>query len=114
MELVRRLAEEFRRADRSHPASQATQDQQRLTVQREARDQPALNLRYTHQIPGHTRAALEEDPHLYRGHAAELLGVTRGTVVRWIELGLLKASQIMPGTLASPSDRVGPPPVSGR
>lgn len=94
VELVRRLAEEF-------------SDEQiaRILHRRRLKTSKGLafnakrvtNLRYTHQIPGHTCAVLEED-HVYTvEHAAELLGVTRGTVVRWIELGLLKASQILPG-----------------
>ncbi len=55
------------------------------------------NLRYTHKIPGHTRAKLQQ-AHVHTvEQAAERLGISRRTVVHWIELGLLKGSQIMPG-----------------
>ena len=55
------------------------------------------NLRYTHKIPGHTRAKLQQ-AHIHTvEQAAERLGISRRTVVHWIELGLLKGSQITPG-----------------
>jgi excisionase family DNA binding protein len=58
------------------------------------------NLRSTHKIPGHTRAKLPEE-HVYTvEQAAERLSISRNTVVHWIELGLLKGSQITPGALS--------------
>ena len=52
---------------------------------------------YTHGILGHTRAKLNEN-HVYTAEqAAKLLGVRSETVVSWIEIGLLKGSQITPG-----------------
>jgi len=55
------------------------------------------NLRYAHKIPGHTRATFQQ-AHIHTvEQAAERLGISRRTVVHWIELGLLKGSQIMPG-----------------
>jgi len=55
------------------------------------------HLRYAHKIPGHTRAKLQE-AHIHTvEQAAERLGISRRTGVHWIELGLLKGSQITPG-----------------
>ena len=76
VELVRRLAEEFsdeQIARILHRRRLETSKGLPLYAKR------VTNLRYTRQIPGHTRAALEED-HVYTvEHAAERLGVTRGT-----------------------------------
>ena len=55
------------------------------------------NLHSTHKIPGRTRAKLQ-DEHVYTvEQAAERLGISRRTVVHWIERGLLQGSQITPG-----------------
>jgi len=55
------------------------------------------NLRYAHKIPGHTRAQLQP-AHVHTvEQVAERLGISRRTVVHWIESGLLKGSQITPG-----------------
>ena len=55
------------------------------------------NLRYAHKIPGRTRALLQQ-AHVHTvEQAAERLGISRRTVVHWIESGLLKGSQITPG-----------------
>ena len=55
------------------------------------------NLRYAHKIPGHTRAQLQP-AHVHTvEQAAERLGLSRRTVVHWIDSGLLKGSQITPG-----------------
>ena len=50
-----------------------------------------------HKIPGRTRAKLQ-DAHIHTvEQAAERLDISRCTLVHWIELGLLKATQITPG-----------------
>jgi len=55
------------------------------------------NLRYTHKVPGRTRAKLQDEHVCTVEPAAERFGISRRTVVHWIELGLLKGSQITPG-----------------
>lgn len=60
--------------------------------------QRVTNIRYRYDIPGHTRAKLGAEPHLYTvEQAAELLGVSRKTVDNWIAMGLLHARQLTPG-----------------
>ena len=52
--------------------------------------------RYHHGLPGTKQARLDDD-HLYSPEqAAELLEVNRGTVIRWIQAGLLRGSQLLP------------------
>lgn len=59
--------------------------------------QRVTNLRYTHGIPGTAGSKLEGD-HVYTAEqAAERLGVSRDTVIRWIEAGLLRGSQMTAG-----------------
>lgn len=54
------------------------------------------NLRCSHGIDGTTRATLA-GPDVYTvQRAAEILEVDRGTVVRWIEAGLLQGTQLTP------------------
>ncbi len=54
-------------------------------------------MRYAHKIPGHTRAQ-RQPAHVHTvEQAAERLGLSRRTLVHWIESGLLKGSQIIPG-----------------
>ena len=52
--------------------------------------------RYHHGLPGTKQARLDDD-HVYSPEqAAELLEVNRGTVIRWIQAGLLRGSQLLP------------------
>ena len=52
--------------------------------------------RYPHGLPGTKQARLEDD-HVYSPEqAAALLEVNRGTVIRWIQAGLLRGSQLLP------------------
>ena len=56
------------------------------------------NIRYCYDIPGHTRAKLGGELHVYTvEQAAELLGVSRKTLDNWIAMGLLHARQLTPG-----------------
>jgi excisionase family DNA binding protein len=55
------------------------------------------NLRYTHGIPGTASRKLEGDNIHTAEQAAELLGVSRDSVIRWIEAGLLRGSQMTAG-----------------
>ena len=54
------------------------------------------NLRYSHGIDGTTRATLAGPDVCTVQRAAENLEVDRGTVVRWIEAGLLHGTQLTP------------------
>ena len=94
VDLVRRLAEEF-----SDEQIARILHRKRLRTSKGLpfNAQRVTNLRYTHEILGRTRAKLNEK-HVYTAEqAAKLLGVRSDTVVSWIELGLLKGSQITPG-----------------
>ena len=52
--------------------------------------------RYHHGLPGTKQARLDDD-HVYSPEqAAKLLEVNRGTVIRWIQAGLLRGSQLLP------------------
>ena len=52
--------------------------------------------RYHHGLPGTKQARLDDD-HVYSPEqAAALLEVNRGTVIRWIQAGLLRGSQLLP------------------
>ncbi len=55
------------------------------------------NFRYHHAIPGTRRKRLEGEDIYTVEQAARLLEVSRSTVTRWIEVGLLQGSQLMPG-----------------
>jgi excisionase family DNA binding protein len=106
VELVRRLAAEF-------------SDEQiaRILYRKRLKTSKGLpfdakrvtNLRYTHHISGHTKTTLPDEDVYTVQQAAERLGVTGNTVVRWIVRGLLKASQITSGApwraLVRASDR---------
>lgn len=60
--------------------------------------QRVTNIRSRHDIPGHTRAKLGAEPHVYTvEQAAELLGVSRKTLDNWIAMGLLHARQLTQG-----------------
>ncbi len=50
-------------------------------------------LRYSNGIVGRTTASLEGEDIYTAEQAGPLLGVDRGTVIRWVEMGLLKGSQ---------------------
>jgi DNA invertase Pin-like site-specific DNA recombinase len=94
VDLVRRLAEEFsdeQIARILHRKGIKTSKGLAFTAHR------VTNLRGRHKIPGRTRAKLQEE-HIHTvEQAAERLHISRCTVVHWIELGLLKATQITPG-----------------
>ena len=55
--------------------------------------QRVTNIRYRYDIPGHTRAKLDERSAYTVEQAAELLGVSRPTVQAWIAMGLLRGTQ---------------------
>ncbi len=56
------------------------------------------NIRYRYDIPGHIRAKLGGDEHLYTvEQAAQLLAVSRKTLDNWIATGLLRARQLTQG-----------------
>jgi DNA invertase Pin-like site-specific DNA recombinase len=56
------------------------------------------SLRMTHGIPGTMRTKLTEE-HVYTvDQAAKIFGVSPATVTRWLAVGLLRGSQLMPGT----------------
>jgi excisionase family DNA binding protein len=60
--------------------------------------QRVTNIRSRYDIPGHTRAKLGVEPHVYTvEQAAELLGVSRKTLDNWIATGLLHARQLTQG-----------------
>ena len=94
VDLVRRLAEEFsdeQIARILHRKGIKTSKGLAFTAHR------VTNLRGRPKIPGRTRAKLQE-AHIHTvEQAAERLKISRCTVVHWIELGLLKATQITPG-----------------
>lgn len=94
VDLVRQLSDEFsdeQIAHILHRKGLKTSKGLAFTTHR------VTNLRYTHKIPGHTRAKLQQ-AHIHTvEQAAERLGISRRTVVHWIELGLLKGSQITSG-----------------
>ena len=54
-------------------------------------------MRGNHDIPGRGRKPLHGDDVYDADQAGELLGVDRGTVVRWVQLGLLHGTQRTPG-----------------
>jgi predicted DNA-binding protein (UPF0251 family) len=94
VDLVRRLAEEFsdeQIARILHRKGLKTSKGLAFTAHR------VTNLRLTHDIPGRTRAKLQEEHVHTVEQAARRLAISRRTVVHWIELGLLKGSQITPG-----------------
>lgn len=94
VELVRRLAEEFsdeQIARILHRKGLKTSKGLAFSTHR------VTNLRSTHKIPGRTRAQLQDEYVYTVEQSAERLGISRRTVVHWIELGLLKGSQVTPG-----------------
>jgi DNA invertase Pin-like site-specific DNA recombinase len=92
--LVRDLAEEF------------TDDQIARILDRKGIRTPTglafttlrvASMRGNHDIPGRGRKALRGDDVYDADQAGDLLGVDRGTVVRWVQLGLLHGTQRTPG-----------------
>ena len=60
--------------------------------------QRVTNIRARYDIPGHTRAKLGGEAHVYTvEQAAQLLGVSRKTLDKWIATGLLRARQLTQG-----------------
>ena len=60
--------------------------------------QRVTNIRSRYDIPGHTRAKLSGESHVYTVEkAADLLGVSRNTLDKWIATGLLRARQLTQG-----------------
>ncbi len=60
--------------------------------------QRVTNIRSRYDIAGHTRAKLAGEQHLYTvEQAAQLLGVSRRTLDKWIATGLLRARQLTAG-----------------
>jgi excisionase family DNA binding protein len=60
--------------------------------------QRVTNIRTRHDIPGHTRAKLADEEHVYTvEQAAQLLCVSRKTLDKWIATGLLRARQLTQG-----------------
>jgi excisionase family DNA binding protein len=53
--------------------------------------------RYHHGIEGRRRARLEKEDVYTVEQAASILEISRDTVIRWIELGLLEATQLIEG-----------------
>lgn len=60
--------------------------------------QRVTNIRSRYDIPGHTRAKLGGDQHVYTvEQAAQFLSVSRKTLDKWIATGLLRARQLTQG-----------------
>jgi excisionase family DNA binding protein len=59
--------------------------------------QRVTNLRSYHNIPGRTRARYVTEDTYTAEQAAEILGVSRSTVIIWIETGLLIGTQLTAG-----------------
>ena len=59
--------------------------------------QRVTSLRHTHGIPGTARRKLAGDYVYTAEQAAERLDVSRDTVIRWLEAGLLRGSQMIAG-----------------
>lgn len=81
--------------------------------------QRVTNIRTRYDIPGHTRAKLADEQHVYTvEQAAQLLSVSRKTLDKWIATGLLHARQLTPGApwqvQVSEADRRRPLPASPR
>jgi hypothetical protein len=55
------------------------------------------NLRYNHGIDGSRARTLDGEDVYTTEEASRIFGVVPGTIVRWVEAGLLKASQLTPG-----------------
>lgn len=55
------------------------------------------NLRYTHEIPGTASRRLNGENVYTAEQAASLLEVSRDTIIRWIEAGLVRGSQVTSG-----------------
>ena len=94
VELVRDLAEEF------------TDDQiARILIRKGIKTPKGLpfttlrvtSMRGNHEIPGRGRRPLQGEDVYDADQAGDILGVERGTVVRWVELGLLHGTQRTPG-----------------
>jgi len=62
--------------------------------------QRVTNIRARYDIPGHTRAKLADEQHVYTvEQAAQFLGASRETLDKWIAMSLLHARQL---TLGAP------------
>jgi DNA invertase Pin-like site-specific DNA recombinase len=90
VELIRNLAEEF------------TDEQIARILQRKKLRTPkgltftarrVTGLRYTHDIKGTSRMMLQGNDIYTAEEAGALLGADRSTVIRWVEVGMLKGSQ---------------------
>lgn len=57
----------------------------------------AANVRNKYNIPKGPRVPLRGEDVYTAGKAAELLGACRSTVIRWLEAGLLRGSQLTSG-----------------
>jgi DNA invertase Pin-like site-specific DNA recombinase/predicted DNA-binding protein (UPF0251 family) len=94
IELVRRLAREFSDVQVAyilHRKRIQTPKGLPYTAHRVA------NLRKTHDIAPGPRVPQRGDDIYTAQQAGERLGVDRGTVIRWVEAGLLKGAQVTPG-----------------
>lgn len=94
LELVRMLAPEF--AD-DQIARILSRKRLRTGTGLPFNAQRVTNVRYTYAIPGRTRARLDVKDTCTAEQAAEILGVSRRTVIIWIESGFLVGTQLTAG-----------------